>query len=57
MAGIDLVGLMVALILNKPFNISQFIFANMKDNLRRTGARTSDNKFWMYPRFIQMIMN
>ncbi|KAJ0695304.1 hypothetical protein HanLR1_Chr10g0344071 [Helianthus annuus] len=57
MAGIDLVGLMVALILNKPFSISQFIFANMKDNLRRTGARTSGNKFWMYPRFIQMIMN
>ncbi|KAJ0702927.1 hypothetical protein HanPI659440_Chr14g0545191 [Helianthus annuus] len=55
--GNDLVGLMVALILNKPFSISQFIFTNMKDNPRRTGTRTSGNKFWMYPRFMQMIMN
>ncbi|KAJ0836890.1 hypothetical protein HanRHA438_Chr16g0772061 [Helianthus annuus] len=57
MAGNDLIGLMVALVLNKPFSISQFLFANMKDNLRRTGSRTSGNKFWMYPRFMQMIMN
>ncbi|KAJ0605346.1 hypothetical protein HanHA300_Chr02g0061991 [Helianthus annuus] len=57
MAGNDLVGLMVALVLNKPFNISKFIFANMKENLRRIGSRTSGNKFWMYPRFLQMIMN
>ncbi|MFS7955552.1 hypothetical protein Hanom_Chr07g00644001 [Helianthus anomalus] len=56
-AGNDLVGLLVALILNKPFSISQFIFGNMKDNLRRTGTRTSGNKFWMYPRFMQMIIN
>ncbi|KAJ0670295.1 hypothetical protein HanOQP8_Chr13g0472551 [Helianthus annuus] len=56
-AGNDLVGLMVALILNKPFSISQFIFINKKDNLRRTGTRTSGNKFWMYPRFMQIIMN
>ncbi|KAJ0604145.1 hypothetical protein HanHA300_Chr02g0046331 [Helianthus annuus] len=57
MAGNDLVGLMVALVLNKPFSISKFIFVNMKENLRRTGSRTSGNKFWMYPRFMQMIMN
>ncbi|MFS7965880.1 hypothetical protein Hanom_Chr09g00767351 [Helianthus anomalus] len=57
MVGNDLVGLMVALVLNKPFNISKFIFSNMKENLRRTGSRTSGNKFWMYPRFLQMIMN
>ncbi|KAJ0716360.1 hypothetical protein HanPI659440_Chr13g0511771 [Helianthus annuus] len=57
MAGNNLVGLMVALVLNKPFNISKFIFANMKENLRRTGSRTSGIKFWMYPRFLQMIMN
>ncbi|KAJ0556741.1 hypothetical protein HanOQP8_Chr07g0249311 [Helianthus annuus] len=57
MAGNDLIGLMVALVLNKQFSISQFLFANMKDNLRRTGSRTSGNKFWMYPRFMQMIMN
>ncbi|MFS7894129.1 hypothetical protein Hanom_Chr00s001348g01680751 [Helianthus anomalus] len=52
MAGNDLVGLMVALVLNKHFSISKFIFANMKENLRRTGSRTSGNKFWMYPRFM-----
>ncbi|MFS7917897.1 hypothetical protein Hanom_Chr03g00194591 [Helianthus anomalus] len=57
MAGNDLVGLMVALVLNKPFSISKFIFANMKENLRRKGSRTSGNKFWMYSRFMQMIMN
>ncbi|MFS7957720.1 putative non-specific protein-tyrosine kinase [Helianthus anomalus] len=53
----DLVGLMVALVLNKPFNISKYIFANMKENLRRTGSVTGGSKFWMYPRFLQMIMN
>ncbi|KAJ0429991.1 hypothetical protein HanRHA438_Chr17g0825461 [Helianthus annuus] len=29
----------------------------MKENLRRTGSRSSGNKFWMYPRFMQMILN
>ncbi|KAF5820085.1 hypothetical protein HanRHA438_Chr02g0096131 [Helianthus annuus] len=55
MASNDLIGLMVALVLNKPFNISKYLFSNMKENLRRTGA--SGHKFWMYPRFLQMIMN
>ncbi|KAJ0860478.1 hypothetical protein HanRHA438_Chr13g0624121 [Helianthus annuus] len=55
MANNDLVGLMVALVLNKPFSISKYIFANMKENLGRTGVGGS--KFWMYPRFLQMIMN
>ncbi|KAF5789143.1 hypothetical protein HanRHA438_Chr09g0378661 [Helianthus annuus] len=57
MTGFDLIGMMVALVLNKPFSISQFFFANMKDILRRTGSRTNCKKFWMYPRFMQMIMN
>ncbi|KAF5804219.1 hypothetical protein HanXRQr2_Chr05g0194591 [Helianthus annuus] len=57
MAGNDLVGLMVALVLNKPFSISKYIFANMKENMTRTGSRITGNKFWMYPRFLQMIMN
>ncbi|KAJ0730748.1 hypothetical protein HanOQP8_Chr07g0243821 [Helianthus annuus] len=57
MAGNDLIGLMVALVLNKPFSISKYIFANMKENMTRTGSRTTGNKFWMYPRFLQMIMN
>ncbi|KAJ0532378.1 hypothetical protein HanHA300_Chr00c0001g0677601 [Helianthus annuus] len=51
----DLVGLMVALVLNQPFSISKYIFVTMKENLGRTGVGGS--KFWMYPRFLQMIMN
>ncbi|MFS7926260.1 hypothetical protein Hanom_Chr04g00295021 [Helianthus anomalus] len=57
MAGNDLVGFMVALVLNKPFSISKYIYANMKENMKRTDGRTTGNKFWMYPRFLQMIMN
>ncbi|MFS8026098.1 hypothetical protein Hanom_Chr16g01482981 [Helianthus anomalus] len=57
MAGNDLVGLMVALVLNTLFSISKYIFANMKENMTRTSGRTTGNKFWMYPRFLQMIMN
>ncbi|KAF5805498.1 hypothetical protein HanRHA438_Chr05g0219611 [Helianthus annuus] len=55
MASNDLVGMMVALVLNKSFSISKYIFTNMKENLGRTGIGGS--KFWMYPRFLQMIMN
>ncbi|KAJ0771055.1 hypothetical protein HanPI659440_Chr07g0264651 [Helianthus annuus] len=55
MASNDLIGLMVALVLNKPFCISSYLFSNMKENLRRIGA--TGHKFWMYPRFLQMIMN
>ncbi|KAJ0901565.1 hypothetical protein HanPSC8_Chr08g0326811 [Helianthus annuus] len=55
MASNDLIGLMVALVLNKVFNISKYLLSDMKENMRRTGA--SGNKFWMYPRFLQMIMN
>ncbi|KAJ0608022.1 hypothetical protein HanPSC8_Chr03g0106961 [Helianthus annuus] len=51
----DLIGLMVALVLKKPFSILKYLFSNMKENLRRTGA--SRHKFWIYPRFLQMIMN
>ncbi|KAF5767102.1 hypothetical protein HanXRQr2_Chr14g0620421 [Helianthus annuus] len=57
MAGNDLVGFMVALVLNKPFSISKYIYANMKENLKRTSGRTTGNKFWMYHRFLQIIMN
>ncbi|KAJ0813252.1 hypothetical protein HanPSC8_Chr17g0771311 [Helianthus annuus] len=57
MAGNDLVGFMVALVLNKPFSISRYIFRNMKENMTRTGSRITGNKFWMYPRFLQMVMN
>ncbi|KAM0030900.1 hypothetical protein Hdeb2414_s0017g00502441 [Helianthus debilis subsp. tardiflorus] len=58
MASNELMGLFVALVLNKPFSISRFIFENMKENLTRTGKnRTIGSKYWMYPRFLQMIMN
>ncbi|KAJ0466354.1 hypothetical protein HanPSC8_Chr14g0595311 [Helianthus annuus] len=57
MAGNDLVGFMVPLVLNKPFSISKYIYANMKENLKRTSGRTTGNKFWMYHRFLQIIMN
>ncbi|MFS7943458.1 hypothetical protein Hanom_Chr06g00500501 [Helianthus anomalus] len=57
MANNDLSGLMVALVLNKPFHISKYIFANMRENLRRTGSVSGGSKFWMYPHFLQMIMN
>ncbi|MFS7984271.1 hypothetical protein Hanom_Chr11g00984531 [Helianthus anomalus] len=55
MASKDLIGLMVALTLNKQFCISWYLFSNMKENLRRTGP--TGHKFWTYPRFLQMIMN
>ncbi|KAJ0435464.1 hypothetical protein HanIR_Chr17g0893591 [Helianthus annuus] len=29
----------------------------MNENMTRTGSRITGNKFWMYPRFLQMIMN
>ncbi|MFS7951999.1 hypothetical protein Hanom_Chr07g00601811 [Helianthus anomalus] len=48
---------MVTLVLNKPFSISKYIFTNMKENMTRTGSRITRNKLWMYPRFLQMIMN
>ncbi|MFS7951480.1 hypothetical protein Hanom_Chr07g00595621 [Helianthus anomalus] len=48
----DLVGLMVALVLNKPFNISKYIFANMKENLGRTGSATGGSKIGMYACFL-----
>ncbi|MFS7990909.1 hypothetical protein Hanom_Chr11g01064521 [Helianthus anomalus] len=38
MASNDLVGRMVALVLNKPFSISKYIFASMKETLGRTGV-------------------
>ncbi|KAJ0704588.1 hypothetical protein HanPI659440_Chr14g0564331 [Helianthus annuus] len=57
MTGFDLIGLMVALVLNKPFSISKLLFAYMKDNLQRTRSRTTGKKFWIYPRFVQMVMN
>ncbi|KAJ0843966.1 hypothetical protein HanRHA438_Chr15g0697171 [Helianthus annuus] len=57
MAGNDLVGLMVAFVLNKPLGISKYIYANMQENMKRTGGRTTGNKFWMYPRFLKTIMN
>src|ERR1043165_7456342 len=44
--------LMVALILNKPFNVSGMILEHMLEPLR--GLK--NKKFLLYPRFIQMIL-
>ncbi|KAJ0501936.1 hypothetical protein HanHA300_Chr11g0406851 [Helianthus annuus] len=44
---------LVCLITNQPFNYSKYIFEGMKRNV--TGVRK--DKFLMYPRFLQMILN
>ncbi|MFS7992579.1 hypothetical protein Hanom_Chr12g01083971 [Helianthus anomalus] len=57
---IDLTGLFTALILNKPFNISRYIFDNLKENARRplpSATQRTSTKFWLYPRFLQMIID
>ncbi|GJR08530.1 putative ribonuclease H-like domain-containing protein [Tanacetum coccineum] len=41
----------ICLATNQRFNISKFIFDNMVKNLDNV------NKFWMYPRFVQVFMN
>ncbi|KAD4180452.1 hypothetical protein E3N88_29043 [Mikania micrantha] len=43
---------MVALILNKPFNFSGMIFRYMCDNVTK-----AKDRFYMYPRFVQMIID
>ncbi|MFS7995817.1 hypothetical protein Hanom_Chr12g01122541 [Helianthus anomalus] len=57
---IDLTGLFTALILNKPFNISRYIFDNLKENVRRplpSATQRTSTKFWLYPRFLQMMID
>ncbi|KAJ0467707.1 hypothetical protein HanIR_Chr14g0688261 [Helianthus annuus] len=57
---IELTGLFTALILNKPFNISRYIFDNMKENARRplpSATQRTSTKFWLYPRFLQMLID
>ncbi|KAM0068034.1 hypothetical protein Hdeb2414_s0002g00068461 [Helianthus debilis subsp. tardiflorus] len=57
---IDLTGLFTALILNKPFNISRYIFDNLKENARRplpSATQRTNTKFWLYPRFLQMMID
>ncbi|KAM0041743.1 putative Thioredoxin-like superfamily [Helianthus debilis subsp. tardiflorus] len=57
---IELTGLFTALILNKPFNISRYIFDNLKENARRplpSATQRTSTKFWLYPRFLQMIID
>ncbi|KAJ0875954.1 hypothetical protein HanPSC8_Chr11g0482831 [Helianthus annuus] len=56
---IELTGLFTALILNKPFNISRYIFDNLKENARRplrSATQRTSTKFWLYPRFLQMMI-
>ncbi|KAM0034510.1 hypothetical protein Hdeb2414_s0016g00498721 [Helianthus debilis subsp. tardiflorus] len=57
---IDLTGLFTAWILNKPFNISRYIFDNLKENARRplpSATQRTSTKFWLYPRFLQMMID
>ncbi|KAJ0882781.1 hypothetical protein HanPSC8_Chr10g0413631 [Helianthus annuus] len=57
---IDLTGLFTVLILNKPFNISRYIFDNLKENARRplpSATQRTSTKFWLYPRFLQMMID
>ncbi|KAF5822594.1 hypothetical protein HanXRQr2_Chr01g0028381 [Helianthus annuus] len=57
---IDLTGLFTALILNKPFNISRYIFNNLKENSQRplpSDKQRTNTKFWLYPRFLQMLID
>ncbi|KAJ0540567.1 hypothetical protein HanRHA438_Chr09g0374301 [Helianthus annuus] len=57
---IELTGLFTALILNKPFNISRYIFDNLKENARRplpSATQRTSTKFWLYPRFLQMMID
>ncbi|KAJ0726320.1 hypothetical protein HanPI659440_Chr12g0468961 [Helianthus annuus] len=56
----ELTGLFTALILNKPFNISRYIFDNLKENARRplpSATQRTSTKFWLYPRFLQMMID
>ncbi|KAD4586699.1 hypothetical protein E3N88_24300 [Mikania micrantha] len=43
---------MVALILNKPLNFSGMIFRYMSDNITK-----AKDRFYMYPRFVQMLID
>ncbi|KAL8225994.1 hypothetical protein R6Q57_018551 [Mikania cordata] len=43
---------MVALILNKPFNFSAMIFRYMSENITK-----AKDRFYMYPRFVQMLID
>ncbi|KAJ0854026.1 hypothetical protein HanRHA438_Chr14g0657961 [Helianthus annuus] len=57
---IDLTGLFTALILNKLFNISRYIFDNLKENAQRplpSATQRTSTKFWLYPRFLQMMID
>ncbi|KAJ0801441.1 hypothetical protein HanPI659440_Chr03g0117271 [Helianthus annuus] len=43
--------MVTALVLNKKYNFSRIIFHYMKENI------TSKSKTWIYPRFVQMILD
>ncbi|KAJ0557266.1 hypothetical protein HanRHA438_Chr07g0309741 [Helianthus annuus] len=43
--------MVTALVLNKKYNFSRIIFHYMKENI------TSESKTWLYPRFVQMILD
>ena len=56
-AGLDGIGqtmqsAMVALVLNKPYNFSRYVFSSMANNIS-----SPQHKFLMFPRFVQLLMN
>ena len=56
-AGLDDIGqtmqsAMVALVLNKPYNFSRYVFSSMANNVS-----SPQHKFLMFPRFLQLMMN
>lgn len=46
------VSLMLALVYNKPYNFSGYIFGNLVENVR-----AGKDKWLLYPRFLQLILN
>ncbi|MFS7994392.1 hypothetical protein Hanom_Chr12g01105411 [Helianthus anomalus] len=55
MASSSVLGIMIALTLNKDFNFSRAIFENMKENLEKQTRKTY--KFRVYSRFVKMIID
>ncbi|KAM0010213.1 hypothetical protein Hdeb2414_s0079g00779361 [Helianthus debilis subsp. tardiflorus] len=47
-----IMNILTCLLLNRPYNVSQVIFEYLKENIR-----AGSNKYIMYPRFIQMMID
>ncbi|KAJ0667671.1 hypothetical protein HanPI659440_Chr17g0680361 [Helianthus annuus] len=47
-----IMNIIICLVLNRPYNVSKVIFEYLKENIR-----VGNNKYIMYPRFIQMMID